>query len=159
MIFVTLGSQKFQFNRLLREIDRLIEDGKITEKVFAQIGYSDYKPKNYEHIKFLDRDSFEENLKKCDSVITHGGTGAIISAIKKGKKVIALPRLKKFEEHVDDHQIQIVNQFMDMNLIIGITEVDELEKSLAKLEYNKMVYQYISNTENIINSIEEYISK
>ena len=47
MIFVTLGSQKFQFNRLLIEIDRLIEEGKITEKVFAQTGYSDYKPKNY----------------------------------------------------------------------------------------------------------------
>ena len=55
MIFVTLGSQKFQFNRLLIEIDRLIEEKKITEEVFAQIGYSDYKPRNYEYKEFLER--------------------------------------------------------------------------------------------------------
>ena len=40
MIFVTLGSQKFQFNRILIEIDKLIEDKYITENVFAQTGYS-----------------------------------------------------------------------------------------------------------------------
>ena len=86
MIFVTLGSQKFQFNRLLIEIDRLIEEGKITEKVFAQTGYSDYKPKNYKFNKFLNRDEFNDIMSKCDKVITHGGTGAIIGAIKKRKK-------------------------------------------------------------------------
>ena len=93
MIFVTLGSQKFQFNRLLIEIDRLVEEGKITEEVFAQTGYSDYEPKNYEYKNFLDRDEFSDIMGKCDKVITHGGTGAIIGAVKKEKKVIAVSRL------------------------------------------------------------------
>ena len=48
MILITVGSQKFQFNRLLSKIDELIEKKVITDKVFAQIGVSDYKPKNYE---------------------------------------------------------------------------------------------------------------
>ena len=47
MIFITLGSQKFQFDRLLKEVDRLIADGVIQEKVFAQIGASEYLPQNY----------------------------------------------------------------------------------------------------------------
>ena len=85
MIFVTLGSQKFQFNRLLIEIDRLIEEKKITEEVFAQIGYSDYKPRNYEYKEFLDRDRFADVMNMSDKVITHGGTGAIIGAVKNGK--------------------------------------------------------------------------
>lgn len=42
MIFITLGSQKFQFNRLLKALDDLVEEGAIQEEVFAQIGYSDY---------------------------------------------------------------------------------------------------------------------
>ena len=64
MIFITLGSQKFQFNRLLKEIDRLVGEGKISEGVFAQIGYSDYKPKNYRYNEFLDREKFIEIINK-----------------------------------------------------------------------------------------------
>ena len=97
MIFITLGSQKFQFNRLLKALDDLVEEGAIQEEVFAQIGYSDYKPRNYEFKEFLDRDEFAEMEGKAEIVITHGGTGAIIGAVKKGKKVIAVPRLAKYE--------------------------------------------------------------
>lgn len=82
MIFVTLGSQKFQFDRLLQAVDELKTD----EEIFAQIGYSNYEPQNYEYKKFLDRDEFENVMDKADIVITHGGTGAIIGAVKKGKK-------------------------------------------------------------------------
>lgn len=93
MIFVTTGSQKFQFNRLLQKIDLLIEEGMIREEVFAQIGVSDYQPKHYEYRRFLDREGFTGKLRECQMVITHGGTGVIIGAVKQGKKVIAVPRL------------------------------------------------------------------
>lgn len=156
MIFVTLGSQKFQFNRLLTEIDKLIEEGNIEEEVFAQIGYSDYKPKNYKYKEFLDRDEFSSVMKKCDKVITHGGTGAIISAIKQGKKVIAIPRLKKFDEHVDDHQLQIVEEFKKMNFIESTIDVKYLKELLNRLqEFNPR--SYISNTRNIAESIVNFI--
>ena len=114
MIFITLGSQKFQFNRLLKAIDELVEQGKIKEEVFAQIGYSDYQPINYKYKQFLDRDEFAAMEGKADIVITHGGTGAIIGAVKKGKKVIAVPRLAKYGEHVDDHQLQLLKEFEDI---------------------------------------------
>ena len=90
MIFVTTGSQKFQFNRLLQKIDLLIEEGMIREEVFAQIGVSDYQPKHYEYCRFLDREGFTGKLRECRMVITHGGTGVIIGAVKQGKKVIAV---------------------------------------------------------------------
>lgn len=86
MIFITLGSQKFQFNRLLKAVDELVERGAIKEEVFAQIGYSDYKPVNYSYKQFLNRDEFAAQEGKSDIVITHGGTGAIIGAVKRGKK-------------------------------------------------------------------------
>ena len=158
MIFVTLGSQKFQFNRLLIEIDRLIEEGKITEKVFAQTGYSDYKPKNYKFNKFLNRDEFNDIMSKCDKVITHGGTGAIIGAVKKGKKEIAIPRLSKYGEHVDDHQLQITKQFSDMNLSRSINKIDELEECLVEIEKLKF-NSYVSNNKNILSSLEDFIEK
>ena len=70
MIFVTTGSQKFQFNRLLQKIDLLIEEGMIREEVFAQIGVSDYQPKHYEYCRFLDREGFTGKLRECRMVIT-----------------------------------------------------------------------------------------
>lgn len=156
MIFVTVGSQKFQFDRLLKEIDRLIEENKITEEVFAQIGYSTYSPKNYKYNEFIDRNKFKEVMDKCDKVITHGGTGAIISAVKLGKKVIAVPRLERYGEHVDNHQIQIVNQFEKMNLIMKVDDMSKLNDCLKVISM-KEFKSYTSNTEKVIKSIEEFI--
>jgi len=156
-IFITLGSQKFQFNRLLKAVDELCEKGTVdAEDVFAQIGYSDYLPKNFSYKKFLDRDEFSNEMEKANIVITHGGTGAIIGAVKKGKKVIAVPRLAKYGEHVDDHQLQLIKQFDDLNLICSCQDVGDLETALDTVQQTKY-NSYKSNTINIINSIEEYI--
>lgn len=156
-IFITLGSQKFQFNRLLKAVDELCEKGIIDAKsVFAQIGYSDYLPKNFYYKKFLDRDEFSTEMSKAEIVITHGGTGAIIGAVKKGKKVIAVPRLAKYGEHVDDHQLQLIKQFDNLNLICSCQDTSELETALKIVNLTKY-NNYKSNTINIINSIENYI--
>lgn len=156
MIFLTVGSQKFQFNRLLKEIDKLIAEKNITEEVFAQIGYSDYLPKNYKYKSFLDRNEFTNIMSKCDKVITHGGTGAIIGAVKKGKKVIAIPRLSKYGEHIDDHQLQIIMEFKKMGFIEGINNMKELKGVLKNID-SFFIKKYCSNTENIVKSIERYI--
>ena len=157
-IFITLGSQKFQFNRLLKSVDELCEKGTVNgEDVFAQIGYSDYLPKSFNYKNFLDRDEFSKEMGKADIVITHGGTGAIIGAVKKGKKVIAVPRLAKYGEHVDDHQLQLVGQFDDLNLIYACRDMD-LEKALEEIK--KTEYrEYKSNTNRIIKSLEEFIEQ
>lgn len=131
-IFITLGSQKFQFNRLLIAVDKLCEKKIICgEDVFAQIGYSDYVPQNYRYNNFLDREEFSMEMGKADIVITHGGTGAIIGAVKKEKKVIAVPRLAKYGEHVDDHQLQLIKQFDDLNLICPCRDTDELAEAMS----------------------------
>ena len=156
MIFVTIGSQKFQFNRLLKKVDELIESGVIKDEVFAQIGVSDYKPKNYKYMNFTTREEFAENLDKCDLLITHAGTGVIVTALKKGKKIIAVPRLAKYGEHVDDHQIQLVKQFDELNLIEPCYDLEKIETSIGKAEKNHYG-KYDSNTQNIIHEIEEFI--
>lgn len=158
MIFVTLGSQKFQFNRLLKKIDELIERKIIKDEVFAQIGYSDYQPVNYIFKDFLDREEFSNFMKKSTLVITHGGTGAIITAVKAGKKVIAVPRLAQYGEHVDDHQLQLLNQFDGMGIILPCYNIEELNKKLFEIEQVKLK-PYISNTKTIIEDIERYIER
>lgn len=158
MIFITLGSQKFQFNRLLIKIDELLEAGIIQEEVFAQVGASNYVPKNFKCKDYLNRDEFQEILKKSNLVITHGGTGAIVTAIKNHKKVIAVARKAQFKEHVDDHQEQIVDSFTYSNYILGITNFDEFENVLKKIRTHKFD-RFESNTDVFIKSIEDYLNK
>ena len=93
---------------------------------------------------------------KADIVITHGGTGAIIGAVKQGKKIIAVPRLAKYKEHVDDHQLQLIKQFDEMNLICNCINCDELEKAIEEVRVKKYS-SYTSNTHAILASIEKFI--
>ena len=157
-IFITLGSQKFQFDRLLEAVDRLCQSEEWTGIVFAQTGYSGYIPKHFGFKKFLERDEFASELDKADIVITHGGSGAIIGAVKKGKKVIAVPRLAKYGEHVDDHQIQLVEQFAESDLLCPCLNPDELGEALERVRV-KVYKGYKSNTDVIIDSIEQYIQR
>ena len=157
MIFVTVGSQKFQFNRLLKQVDELIETGKIEEEVFAQIGVSDYKPRNYKYKDFITQDEFNSYIDKADIIITHAGTGVIVNAIKKGKKVIGVPRLAEFGEHVYDHQIQLINEFCKSGFIEACNKNEKLEDKLEEIKERKFK-RYISNTDSIIEDIKKYIN-
>lgn len=158
MIFVTVGSQKFQFNRLLRKIDKLIAQGIIKEKVYAQIGVSDYNPQYFSYVDFMTQEEFSKNINNSDIIITHAGTGVIINALKKGKKVIAIPRLAKYGEHVDDHQIQLIKEFDAMNFIEPVYDLENLESALSKVK-TKKYNKYISNTDAIIEDIERFIEE
>ena len=156
MIFITLGSQKFQFDRLLQAVDELVANGTITEPVFAQSGYSDYRPRHYECKQFLDRDEFARRMGESDIVITHGGTGAIIGAVKKGKKVIAVPRLAKYGEHVDDHQLQLIKEFKEMGIICACDDCSQLADAVREVKHAEYK-PFASNTQTIVDSIDGYI--
>lgn len=154
MIFVTLGTQMFPFERMLMKIDELIERGVITETVMAQTGYTNYKPKYFNCKQFMDRVEFRDAIANCDIVITHGGTGAIITGVKAGKKVIAIPRRAEFGEHVDDHQLQIVKQFGDNHIICPCNNIEDLEEIYKKIDAVKLEI-YHSNTDVFIADIRK----
>ena len=156
MILVLLGTQNNSFHRLLEEIQKNINNGTIKEKVVVQEGYTKFQSKDMEIHTQVPKDKLQELIKKADLIITHGGVGSIISAITEGKKVIAVPRLKKYNEHVNDHQLDIIDSFNEKRYIIGIHEVEELEEALKKVPEFKP-QKYIQNTGRIIKIIEEYI--
>ena len=157
MILVMLGTQNNSFHRLLEEIDRLIEIGKINDEVIVQAGYTKYKSQNMKIVDFVSNDEIEKLEQQADCIITHGGVGSIIGSIEKGKKVIAVPRLKQYGEHVNDHQLDIVESFDRLGYIIGITDVSQLEKALKRVKEFEPK-KYIQNTGNIIKIVEAFIN-
>ena len=104
MILVTLGTQDKSFDRLLKAIDKEIENKNIKEKVIVQAGYTKYKSDNMKIFDLVSEEELEKLVKKCDLLITHGGVGSILLGIRNNKKVIAAARLKKYGEHTNDHQ-------------------------------------------------------
>ena len=100
MIFVTVGSRSYPFDRLFKKLDELYENGTLKEKLFAQIGTSSYKPKHYEYIDFISPDEFQEKINEADIVVSHGASGSIMKALNAGKKVIVVTRLEKYGEHI-----------------------------------------------------------
>ena len=156
MIFVILGTQDKEFPRLLEAIDKEIENGVITDKVVVQAGQTKYSSPNMEIFDLLPAPEFEKYIDKADLIITHGGAGSILSAIKKGKKVIAAPRLAKYKEHHNDHQKQIIGEFASLGYILELSDFNKLGKLIEKSKTFKPK-KFESNTSNMIKLIENYI--
>lgn len=163
MILVLLGTQNNSFHRLIEEIEKNIKNGTITEKVIVQAGYTKINKQEIENDKMeifdlIPLEKLEEYQKQANLIITHGGVGSIISSIEKGKKVIAVPRLHEYEEHVNNHQKEIVKTFNDEGYIIGIENVTDLKEAIEKSKTFKPK-KYEQNNSLMLKTIEEFIDK
>ena len=158
MILVLLGTQQNDFSRLLKAVDKAIEEGNIKEEVIVQAGSTKYKSDRMKQFDLIPKDEIESLKKQAHFIITHGGVGSIVSSLKMGKKIIAVPRLQEYGEHVNNHQIEIVESFAKQGYIMKTTDLNNLSKVLSKIE-NFEPKKYISNTEKMIKLISDYIDK
>ena len=158
MILVTLGTQDKPFTRLVKEIDKLKESKIIKDKVVVQLGFTDYKSNNLETFSLIESDKLNKLIEEADLIITHGGVGSILSGLKSGKKVIAVPRLAEYKEHTNDHQLQIVNEFYNTGYILKCDNPKDLEEVLKQVK-NFKPKKYKSNTANMVKMIEDFIDK
>lgn len=132
MILVTLGTQDKNFVRLLKAIDREIKKGNIKEKVIVQAGYTKYNSKNMEIFDLTTPDEIDKLMKEARIVITHGGVGSILNALKYNKPVIAAARLSKYKEHTNDHQKQIIGEFVKDGYLIELDDFNKLDEVLKE---------------------------
>lgn len=157
MILITLGTQDKKFYRLLEAVQKQIDNKTIKDEVIVQAGCSsDFKSKDMKIFDLISLDEFDNLIKECDILITHGGVGSIITGLKNNKKVIAAARLQKYGEHVNDHQIQIIENFTNSGYILSLENFDQLDKILEKARKFKPK-KYKSNTNNFIKLLERTI--
>ena len=156
MVLVLLGTQNNSFVRLLDQIENCINNKIINEEVIVQAGYTKYDSQNMKILDFISSEELVELTKKADLIITHGGVGSIVESLKSGKKVVAIPRLSKYNEHVNDHQLQIIKYYDDKGYIKGLSDVSELDESLKNIN-SFTPKKFVSNTQNILNIVSNYI--
>ena len=157
MIFVSIGMYKAGFDRLIREIDRLAEKG-ILKNVIAQTGYTKYIPRFIKHKRFFSEKEIEKLIKKSKFLIIHGGSGTISKGLNNKKKIIVVPRLKKYNEYFDNHQLQLTRFIENQEKILAVYNIKDLEKVIKKI--NKFRVKKIEHEKNkVIESIEKFIEK
>lgn len=155
MILVLVGTSDYNFKRVLNKISELVDNGTIKDKVIMQAGCNHITSNKMEVFDLIEKDKLDKLVSEASLIITHGGVGSIISALEKKKKVIAIARLKKYAEVANDHQKQIIDEFVKRGYILTADE-----KNLADVIESAKTFkpkEYKSNNKNFVKVISDYI--
>ena len=152
MILVTIGLL-YGFDRLIGEMDEIA--GRIAEEVIMQIGETAYEPKNARYFRFASAEKMDQLYEDARVVVCHAGVGSILTALEHGKPIIAVPRRKKYGEHVDDHQLDIAGEMEKEGAIIAIYNISDLEKALHSIGANPV--HIGSERMRLVNALRDYV--
>ena len=156
MILVVLGTQDKRFERLLKVVEEAIDQGVIKEEVMVQAGCTVYDSSKMNVVDYVDMTTFEQWMKDCRLLITHGGVGTIMSALRNKKPVIACARLAKYGEHHNDHRCEIIETFYEKGYLIPLRDGQSLKEVLSAAE-NFVVPEVESNNHKMIELLSNYL--
>ena len=156
MIFVTLGTQKFQMNRLVQAVDRMAPT--MDEEIFIQFGNSTYQPVHCQAAEFVDKEQFKQLIKECTLLITHAGIGTIMMGINEAKPIIVVPRRAEYQEHVDNHQEEIAEAFAGKNYVVNCSQVSELPRYIERARLSEFS-PYIGQGEKMEDIVLDFVKR
>ena len=157
-LFVPLGTQKFPFNRLIKALNALVEKGVFKpEEIVMQSSIYEIEPK-FTHYELIPASQFEELIEKAELVITHSGVNSIISCMKRKKPLIIVPRLKKYGEHVDNHQVEIAQLMKQKFDVIVVEDMKDLEGAIKEAK-NHVYKQWVSHNSELVSAIRDIVDK
>ena len=159
-VLVTIGSMvEKKFTRLFRILDELCDEGILDRtQVTAQVGFDNYQSTRYKCFDMIADEDFKRLISESDLVIAHTGTGTVISSIKQGKKVIIVPRMAKYDEHYDDHQLELAELFAKQGYVLQARDKDELKKCILELD-KFMPVPFVSNNKRMNELVIDFIEK
>jgi len=136
MILVTVGTARQPFTRLLEAADALAASAEFSgESFLLQVGHaasSGFRARHCEQTDFFTRDQFSGCVADADVVVCHAGAGTLIEVIRAGKIPVAMARLQRYGEHVDDHQLELVAELAAVGRVIPVREVGDLAAAIRE---------------------------
>ena len=155
-VFVTVGTHPQQFDRLLKAMDEIAKQAKKTQ-IFGQTGNSTYKPKFFPYIEFIKEPEYSGKFRESDVIVSHGGAGAIIHAMEFRKKLVIVPRLKKFSEHTNDHQQELAELLEKHGKAIAVNNAEDIRSALEKIR--KFSPDFDSTKKQLIQGLEKWFAE
>lgn len=131
-VVVVVGSDHHPFDRLIEWIARwLREHPEQCDSFFVQLGTASAVPPCMS-TPLLRHDALGELLGEADVVVAHGGPGSALDCWNKGILPILVPRLRRFGECVDDHQLDFCRAQQDAGRAVMAESYEELRALLEK---------------------------
>ncbi|GAB3411265.1 hypothetical protein GCM10027435_02690 [Haloparvum alkalitolerans] len=127
MIFGTVGTHDQPFNRLLSGLDEIADE---YDKVVTQVGHSTYRPKNMEWFDFVAESEINNYYRNASVIVGHAGAGTILTALSYGKPIVLMPRRKQYDEHIDDHQLELTAALREREGVFIVKMADELKAAI-----------------------------
>ena len=156
MILLTVGTL-FPFDRLVRAVDEAVAAGIVKQQVFAQIGTTNYVPKNMEYVEVLDKQSFNKKVADAEYLISHAGIGSITIALEHNKPLLVMPRMKRYKEHVNDHQVGTARKYEKSGHLLVAYNIEDLPDCIHKLK-NFVPRQRKANPEAVADRIRRFLN-
>lgn len=152
MIFVALGTQDKAFIRILKLAEELNE----FDKIVCQTGFTKYSSDKLEIHEYFNPEEYVEKIKESDVILCHGGVGTMLNCLNMNKKIIVVPRLKKYGEHQNDHQLQVARIFKEQGHVLVYEEGDDI-KELYKKAKDFSPKPFISNNSNFVSKLKSFL--
>ncbi len=127
MILVTVGTHSMPFDRLLTAVDRAHATGVLGgHELVIQSGSCRYVCTNARQFAYCSAEELDELLMQADIVISHGGIGTLLPALRLKKHVIAIPRLQRYGEHYNDHQVEVCRALTRQGVLLSSEDETDL---------------------------------
>ena len=159
MIFVTTGFHNVPFDRLIRWVDEIALQGAFAEPFLVQKGHSELPLRACEGIDFVQMDDFADYVRRSKCVITHGGTGSVMTSLMAGKRPILVPRLSQFGEVCNDHQLEIAREFERKGWVCVATDKDQIVSHLEALLANGGGSTYTPNNARLLGIVSDCLAQ
>jgi len=157
MIFVVLGTWEMPFTRPLLEIERAAAAGLLAQPIVVQAGKTSYQSACMEIVPFFGKEELERMYEGASLLICQAGVGSIMLGLRKRKKVIAIARRRTFDEHIDDHQLEILEVFSKAGNILPWNGNGDLPEVLRRVPHF-VPADYAFSEEGISSAILEYLA-
>lgn len=105
MIYVTVGTMFLDFPRLILRADEIAAE--TGERVLVQIGLGKTLPEHCEYFDFKPRDEVLALQREARVIVSHAGIGSVLDALTAKRPLVVVPRLRRFNEHMTDHQMDV----------------------------------------------------
>lgn len=155
MIFLTVGTL-LPFDRLVMAVDDAVGRGLITEEIIAQIGVGAKRPKNFASSETLDKDEYDSLVANSSAMISHAGMGAILAALNMKKPLLVMPRLHKFREIINDHQLLTAEKFEKFGRVLAVYETRQIPEKFNLLK-TFVPHERQTQLENVIEKISGFL--
>ena len=152
MIFVTVGGMR-GFERLVCQMDLIA--GELEEQVMMQIGSTDYEPRNCDYFRFMSRNDMEKLYADARVVVCHAGTGSVLTALEHNKPLVLVPRLRKYGEVFDDHQLEIASEMQSRGITV-VYDISNLQSAVENVDIGPIE---IKGEIALVHMLKEYLDQ